>query len=63
MRTVYIHEQQERYRTLLSYTADQNIELDLDDGAKVNYAKFGDVLARINKTMLSRSNILPSPVQ
>ena len=53
MRTVYIHEQQERYRTLLSYTADQNIELDLDDGAKVNYAKFGDVLARINKTMLS----------
>lgn len=86
MRTDYVHEQQERYRTQLSHLADslehasgadkvrltkqqkklqdqsrelqiyeekihhladQNIELDLDDGVKVNYAKFGDVLARI----------------
>ena len=82
MRTDYVHEQQERYRTQLSHLADalehasgadkvrltkqqkklqdqsrelqtyeekihhladQNIELDLDDGVKVNYAKFGDV--------------------
>lgn len=86
MRTDYVHEQQERYRTQLSHLADalehasgadkvrltkqqkklqdqsrelqtyeekihhladQNIELDLDDGVKVNYAKFGNVLAKI----------------
>ena len=86
MRTDYVHEQQERYRTQLAHLADalehasgadkvrltkqqkklqdqsrelqtyeekihhladQNIELDLDDGVKVNYAKFGDVLAKI----------------
>ena len=86
MRTDYVHEQQERYRTQLSHLADalehasgadkvrltkqqkklqdqsrelqtyeekihhladQNIELDLDDGVKVNYAKFGDVLAKV----------------
>ena len=86
MRTDYVHEQQERYRTQLSHLADalehasgadkvrltkqqkklqdqsrelqtyeekihhladQNIELDLDDGVKVNYAKCGDVLAKI----------------
>ena len=86
MRTDYVHEQQERYRTQLSHLADalehasgadkvrltkqqkklqdqsrelqtyeekihhladQNIELDLDDGVKVNDAKFGDVLAKI----------------
>lgn len=86
MRTEYVHQQQDRYRTQLSHLADslehasgadkvrltkqqkklqdqsrelqtyeekihhladQNIELDLDDGVKVNYAKFGDVLAKI----------------
>ena len=86
MRTDYVHEQQERYRTqlqhleasiqhanpadqakinkqigklkeqsleLLTYEekihhlADQMIEIDLDDGVKVNYAKFQDVLAPI----------------
>ena len=70
MRTDYVHEQQERYRTqlqmletnlasaskadqLLKYEekihhlADQMIEIDLDDGVKVNYAKFGDVLEKI----------------
>jgi len=86
MRTDYVHEQQERYRTqlqhletsiqraspadqakinkqivklkeqsleLLSYEekihhlADQMIDIDLDDGIKVNYAKFEDVLAPI----------------
>ena len=86
LRTDYVHEQQERYRTQLTHIAesieqvtgaekvrlnkqqkklqeqslelqkyeekihhlaDQNIEVDLDDGVKVNYAKFADVLAPI----------------
>ena len=86
MRTDYVHEQQERYRTqienlekevlhlegvervktikklekikmqdteILAYEekihhlADQMIYIDLDDGVKVNYEKFGEVLAPI----------------
>ena len=86
MRTDYVHEQQERYRTQLQmledsaqtaapservklnkqitklkdqsleiqkyeekihHLADRMIEIDLDDGVKVNYAKFEDVLAKI----------------
>jgi len=86
LRTDYVHEQQERYRTQLSHIAvalnsttgaervrllkqqdklteqlkeisefeekvhhlaDQNIEIDLDDGVKKNYAIFADVLAKI----------------
>lgn len=86
VRTDYVHEQQERYRTQLSHLedaraeangaelaridkkvkklrdqldetvayeekvhhlADQMIEIDLDDGVKVNYAKFQDVLAKV----------------
>jgi hypothetical protein len=86
MRTDYVHEQQERYRTQLKmlelsaqtaapservklnkqiaklkdqaletqkyeeqihHLADQMIAIDLDDGVKVNYAKFKDVLAKI----------------
>lgn len=86
LRTDYVHEQQERYRTLIGHLrderedapqsrrakidkqlkkledqlretqgfeervhtlADQMIEIDLDDGVKVNYAKFQDVLAKI----------------
>ena len=86
LRTDYVHEQQERYRTQISNTesalescqksqrvalqkqlkklqeqlketseyeervhhlADQMIAIDLDDGVKVNYAKFQDVLAKI----------------
>ena len=86
MRTDYVHEQQERYRTqlqmletnlttaskadqakikkqiikirdqadeLLKYEekihhlADQMIEIDLDDGVKMNYSKFSDVLEKI----------------
>ena len=30
---------------LLRHSADQNIQLDLDDGVKVNYAKLADLLA------------------
>ena len=86
LRTDYVHEQQERYRTQLSHIAaalntatgserarllkqqdklseqlkeitafeekghhlaDQNIEIDLDDGVKQNYEIFTDVLAKI----------------
>ena len=86
MRTDYVHEQQERYRTQLTmleesvdsaapsekvkinkqiaklrdqsleiqkfeekvhHLADQMIPIDLDDGVKVNYAKFQDVLEKI----------------
>ena len=86
LRTDYVHEQQERYRTQLNqigdalahassseriklnklqkkfqdqaaelqkyeekvhHLADQNIEIDLDDGVKHNYALFADVLAKI----------------
>ena len=86
MRTDYVHEQQERYRTQLQmledasqaatpsekvklnkqivklkdqsleiqqyeekihHLADQMIPIDLDDGVKVNYAKFEDVLEKI----------------
>jgi hypothetical protein len=86
LRTDYVHEQQERYRTQLSHIAaalntatgsdrarllkqqdklseqlkeitvfeekvhhlaDQNIEIDLDDGVKNNYEIFTDVLAKI----------------
>lgn len=86
LRTDYVHEQQERYRTQLSHIAtalntatgaerakllkqqdklteqlkeitifeekvhhlaDQNIEIDLDDGVKKNYELFADVLAKI----------------
>lgn len=86
IRTDYVHEQQERYRTQIAnaedavetakgaertkldkrlkklrdqlaeisdfeerlhHLADQMIEIDLDDGVKVNYAKFTDVLTKL----------------
>ena len=86
IRTDYVHEQQERYRTQIAnvegqmagaakgqlvalqkrlrklqdqlketseyeekvhHLADQMIEIDLDDGVKVNYAKFADVMAKV----------------
>ena len=31
----------------LRHYADQRINLDLDDGVKVNYGKFGDLLAEV----------------
>ena len=31
----------------LKHAADQRISLDLDDGVKVNYGKFGDLLAEV----------------
>jgi len=35
------------YDEKLRHVADQKIELDLDDGVKVNYPKFGDLLEKI----------------
>lgn len=35
------------YDEQLRHFADQRIELDLDDGVKVNYGKFGDLLAEV----------------
>lgn len=35
------------YEEKIHHYADQMIAIDLDDGVKVNYAKFGDVLAKI----------------
>jgi type II restriction/modification system DNA methylase subunit YeeA len=34
----------------LKHLADQRIKLDLDDGVKVNYGKFGDLLAEVKAT-------------
>ena len=36
-----------QYEEKIHHLADQMITIDLDDGVKVNYAKFGDVLAKI----------------
>ena len=35
------------YEEKIHHLADQMIPIDLDDGVKVNYAKFQDVLAKI----------------
>ena len=35
------------YHDRLHMVADQQIAFDLDDGVLVNYAKFGDVLAKL----------------
>jgi len=36
-----------KYDELLHHYADKNIEIDLDDGIKINYAKFGDLVISI----------------
>ncbi len=40
-------EELRKYEEKIHHLADQFIEIDLDDGVKVNYAKFHDVLAKI----------------
>ncbi len=45
-----MHKQQAELSTFeekLRHYADQRITLDLDDGVKVNYGKFGDLLAEV----------------
>ena len=39
------------YAEQLRHYADQRIELDLDDGVKVNYGKFGDLLADVKSVV------------
>ena len=34
------------YEEKMKHLADQMLEIDLDDGVKVNYAKFEDILAK-----------------
>ena len=48
-RTTLIKQRQElqTFDEKLRHFADQRIELDLDDGVKVNYGKFGDLLAEV----------------
>lgn len=41
-------EELRKYDELLRHYADQQIEIDLDDGVKVNYAKFDGLLAKID---------------
>jgi type II restriction/modification system DNA methylase subunit YeeA len=43
-----------RFDENLRHYADQRITLDLDDGVKVNYGKFGDLLAEV-KAITGRS--------
>ncbi|MHB1421390.1 MAG: BREX-1 system adenine-specific DNA-methyltransferase PglX, partial [Bacillota bacterium] len=40
-------EELRKYDELLRHVADQQIEIDLDDGVKINYAKFEGLLAKI----------------
>lgn len=40
-------EELRKFEELLKHYSDMGIELDLDDGVVVNYAKFGDLLAKI----------------
>ena len=40
-------EELHKYEEKIHHLADQMIAIDLDDGVKVNYAKFGDVLASV----------------
>jgi len=46
--TLIKHSQElQKFDEKLKHYADQRIELDLDDGVKVNYGKFGDLLAEV----------------
>ena len=40
-------EELRRFEEELRHFADQRIEIDLDDGVKVNYGKFGNLLAEV----------------
>ena len=40
-------EELRKYEEKIHHLADQMIAIDLDDGVKVNYARFADVLAKI----------------
>jgi type II restriction/modification system DNA methylase subunit YeeA len=46
-RLIKQREELQRFDEKLRHYADQRITLDLDDGVKVNYGKFGDLLAEV----------------
>ncbi|MFZ1537740.1 MAG: BREX-1 system adenine-specific DNA-methyltransferase PglX [Chromatiaceae bacterium] len=48
-------EELRRFDEQLRHCADQRIALDLDDGVKVNYGKFGDLLAEVKAVTGGRS--------
>lgn len=50
-------EELQEFDEKLRHYADQRIELDLDDGVKVNYGKFGDLLADV-KSITGRNPIV-----
>ena len=41
------YEELSKFDEKLKHLADQRISIDLDDGVKVNYGKFGDLLANV----------------
>jgi hypothetical protein len=45
-----------RFDEQLRHFADQRIKLDLDDGVKVNYGKFGDLLAEVKAVTGKKSD-------
>ena len=45
-----------RYDEQLHHYADQRIALDLDDGVKVNYSKFGNLLAEVKTVTGQKSD-------
>jgi type II restriction/modification system DNA methylase subunit YeeA len=45
-----------RFDEQLRHFADQRIKLDLDDGVKVNYGKFGDLLAEVKAVTGQKSD-------
>ena len=43
------YEELQKFEEKLKHLADQRIAIDLDDGVKVNYGKFGDLLANVKE--------------
>ncbi len=56
-----LHKQQaelSEFDEKLRHYADQRISLDLDDGVKVNYGKFGDLLAEVKAITGKKPEVL-----
>ena len=56
-----LHKQQaelSQFDEKLRHFADQRIELDLDDGVKVNYGKFGDLLAEVKAVTGKKAKVI-----
>ena len=67
---MYIHTEKERDKLIkqreelqtfdekLRHCADLRIEIDLDDGVKVNYGNFGDLLAEVKSITGKKPKVL-----